>query len=99
MGRCAHEWELTDDQITALCHGRLPPCPKCFPSWEREQTLRAAQNVVIDAANSHIVKLNERIATLEAEIVALKRHQSPHLPESGKPEQDAVWRNATRFSR
>lgn len=33
------------------------------------------------------------------ELGNLKRHQSPHLPESEKPSQDAVWRNATRFSR
>jgi hypothetical protein len=32
MGRCAHEGELTDDQITALCEGRLPTCSICHPA-------------------------------------------------------------------
>lgn len=97
------------------------------------------ERTVLDAANRHIAKLNERIATLEADnnatiarelsatermrhwrcralklaydLAMLRQAQTTSpvksspvpaessLPEPEKPSQDAVWRNATRFSR
>lgn len=65
-------------------------------SWDREQELRAASNTVLDAANRHIAKLNERIAVLEADNKALKDRKDA-LIDQYSAASTAAMHNAGRF--